>query len=461
MGAFQAVLERFLESAPICVMVRGALEQVFAPEKLNAMFERTAERQYTRELLFSTVVDVMSGIVMRTFTSVNAAFQKKKEAIAVSLRALYDKLQRIEPATSRELVRHTATEINALIDHLPGQRRPLLPGYRVRILDGNHLAGTEHRLQVLRDSNAGALPGFALAVLDPQRSIIEDVFLCEDGHTQECTLLPKVLEIAAAKDLWVCDRGFCTSEFLFGLNDRKACFLIRQHAGHLVWRRKGRCRYVGRCETGKVYEQAVILTDPQTGAEMTVRRITVRLSSATRDGDTELHLLTNLPAPIDAVRCAELYRKRWTLENAFYELTKHLNCELNTLGYPPAALFAFCVAVASYNVLAVIKASLAAAHGADEVAENVSHYYLAEEVSGTYRGMIIALPPEAWAPYQRLTTAELANQLLTWARRVKLSAYRKQRRGPKKPARKRTPAPRKHVATKRLLEDKAHPNPLK
>ena len=60
----------------------------------------------------------------------------------------------------------------------------MLPGYRVRILDGNHLAGTEHRIKELRTLGAGALPGHALVLLDPRLMLVTDVVLCEDGHAQ-------------------------------------------------------------------------------------------------------------------------------------------------------------------------------------------------------------------------------------------------------------------------------------
>ncbi len=39
----------------------------------------------------------------------------------------------------------------------------------------------------------------------------------------------------------------------------------------------------------------MILTDPETGEEMTVRRITVELDKPTRDGEKEVHLLSNVP----------------------------------------------------------------------------------------------------------------------------------------------------------------------
>jgi len=340
---------------------------------------------------------------------------------------------------------------------MKGLRAPLLPGYRIRILDGNHLGGTEHRLAVLRQTNAGALPGLTLAVLDPQTMLIDDVFPCPDGHTQECTLLEPLLATVGPRDVWIDDRHFCTSAFLFGLARRQAFFVTRQHAGHLVWRRQGRQRFVGRGPTGRVFEQAVVLTDPETGAELRVRRVTVKLDQPTRDGDAEIHILTNLPAEdADALVVAGLYRDRWTLETAFQELTVHLCCEPNTLGYPPAALFAFCVAVACYNVLAAVKGALRAVHGEQTVKDRVSNYFLAEEVSGTYRGMLIAVPPPEWAPFQAMSAQALAGQLKRWAQGVDLAKYPKRRRGPKKPPQKRPRAPRQHVATARLLDKRSH-----
>lgn len=450
---FSDVLERFLQKAPVCVMVRATLEQVFAPAKLNAVFETAAVAQYTRELLFSTVVDLMSLVVCRIQPSVRAAYVDQREEMPVTVRALYDKLNHLEPATSRALTRHTAQEVDALIRRMKGGRRRLLPGYRCRLLDGNHLGGTEHRLQVLRPTGAGALPGLALVVLDPQTMVIDEVFPCADGHAQECTLLPGVLQIAKPRDVFIDDRHFCTSDFLFGLQRRRAFFLTRQHAGHLVWKKRGRCRSVGRCDTGRVFEQPVTLTDPKTGAELSVRRITVKLDQPTRDGDGEIHLLTNLPpADADARTSATLYRRRWTLETAFQELTVHLQCEPNTLGYPSAAWFAFCVACACYNILAAVQGALRAVHGEQKVHDEVSPYFLTQEISGTYRGLLIAVPPAEWEPFHQLGPAPFAALLRGLAQRVRLSAYPKQKRGPKKPQRRRLPAGRQHVATARLLQ---------
>lgn len=454
-----SIFERFVQHSPVCVMQRAVMENIFAPAKLDALFHRAAEVQYERELLFSTLVDVTSLVVCRITPSVHAAYVRLREQIPVSVKALYDKLSHVELSTSRALVQHTASEVGALIDRMKGGRAPLVPGFRVRILDGNHLSGSEHRLGVLRGTAAGALPGQSLALLDPQRMLIEDVILCEDGHAQERSLLAQVLPIFQPRDLVIDDRNFCTISFLFGIAQRKARFITRHH-GRMPWRALGQQRYMGKCPTGRVYEQAVILEDH--GRELKVRRITVKLKKPTRDGDTQIHLLTNLSvSQVKAMRVAVLYLKRWTLETAFQELTVHLRCELNTLGYPKAALFAFCVAVSCYNLLAAVKGSLRGVHGEARLDKELSNFYLTEEISSVYRGMMIALPPEKWAVFQTMSQAELAKTLRRWAACIDLGNYPKHARGPKKPRPDRPNAKFHHVSTKKLLDGKRLPKKRK
>ena len=69
-----AIFERFVEPSPIRVTVRAILERIFEPTALDELFEWTAQKQYTRDLLFSTVVGLMSLVVSRIHPSVNAAY---------------------------------------------------------------------------------------------------------------------------------------------------------------------------------------------------------------------------------------------------------------------------------------------------------------------------------------------------------------------------------------------------
>ena len=449
-----AIFERFAEQSPITVMTRAALEHALAPQAIDELFERASERQYTRTLLFSSVVDLMATVVAKVRPAVNAAYRAKAEALGVSLKAVYDKLDRTEPNISAELVRHTARTLGPVVAAMGGERDPWLPGYRVKILDGNHLAGTEHRLKELRTTGAGALPGKALVVLDPQAMLATDVFPCEDGHAQERSLLGAVLESISAGEVWIADRNFCTTDFLFGIARRGGAFVIRQHGATLFVEGMGERRPCGRVETGAVFEEQMRLGDGD-GGTMAVRRITVELDRPTRDGDSEIHILTDLPAEAaDAGRIADLYRRRWTVESAFNELAMCLNGEIDTLAYPKAALFAFCVALVTYNALGVVKGALRAEHG-EEMVDEVSTYYVADEIAGTHRGMIIAIPEEEWVVFHGLSPDAMSQLLRDLAGKVRLTSYRKQRRGPKRPQpRRESGAKATHVSTAKLLQNR-------
>jgi IS4 transposase len=447
------VFERFTRDAPLSVMAQGIMENALDPRLLDQLFEDVAQKQFTHKLLFSTIVDLMGVVVCRIRPSIHAAFQARAETVGATIDAVYDKLDGTETAVSAALVQAVAARLAPVIDAMGGGRAEWLPGYRARILDGNHLPGSEHRLKELRTMRAGALPGQALVVLDPRLMLATEVVLCEDGHAQERSLLDQTLGLVKAKDLWVADRNFCTTDFLFGIARRDGSFVIRQHASTLRWEFAGKRRACGRIETGKVYEQTIRAAN-DAGEVLFLRRITVLLDRPTRDGDTELHLLANVPAgDARAKVIADLYRRRWTIETAFQELEAVLNGEINALGYPKAALFAFCVALVAYNVLSTLKAALRSVHGEAVVAEEVSGYYVADEIQMTHRGMMIAIPEDEWAVFHDLTAVELADVLVRLARSVSLPKLRKHPRGPKKPKpKKQSGAKIKHVATAKILE---------
>jgi hypothetical protein len=445
------LFERFARETPVCVAARGLMEWALAPEALDELFGRAAVQQYEHELLFSTCVDLMAGVVCRTHKSVHAAYRADPGAVGVSVQSLYDKLAGIEPATGSELVRHTARRLGPVIQELKGESPPPVPGYRVKVLDGNHLAKTQRRLQPLRDVAAGPLPGQTLVVLEPASGLATDVACGEDGHAQERSLMGPILGTVRAGDLWVADRNFCTTGILFGIAGRDGSFAIRQHASTLSWQREGPRRGVGRCETGELFEQALWLEDGE-GGTLEVRRVTLVLDTPTQEGETEIHVLTNLPAAVAAACVMGVYRGRWRAEGLFQDLTTVLKCEVDTLGYPRAALFGFCVALVASNVLAAVRASLRAAHGAEVVEENVSTYYLADELAGLYRGMMVALPPEDWEPVRGWDVPTLAGWLKRLAGQVRLSRFQKHPRKPKKPRQRRTRFTReKHISTAKLL----------
>jgi Transposase DDE domain len=446
------MFERFINESPISVMSRATIEHALSVAALDALFEHTAERGYTRELLFSTTVDLMSLVVCGTVPHVQSAYQHLLGRVPVTLKCVYEKLQNIETGVSAALVRHAAGRCQGLINELGGACQALLPGYRVKILDGNHLAATQRRLKVTRGHRAGPLPGQSLAVLDPALMLITDVIPCEDAHTQERALIDQVVPLVHEGDVWVADRNSCTVDFLHGVTQRRACFVARRH-GNLTVEPRGEFGPEVETETGWVSERAVWVCR-EGRRVLPARLIRVRLKRPTEDGDWEVELLTDLPVEVaDAAKVASIYLKRWKIEGAFHELTMALNCEVNTLGYPKAALFGFGVAVVAYNVLAVLEAALRAVHGEKKVQEEVSGYYLALEWAVVYAGMMIAPPAEQWEVFGSMSSQELAPYLRDWACKINLAKIKKA--PPRKPTKEKTrPIKDKspHLSTARLLD---------
>jgi IS4 transposase len=445
------VFKPFVKKSPISVIARGMMERVLNPDQLNEWFDSTANEQYTKELLFSSIFDIMSQVVRGSHHSVHAAYQASKEDISVSITSVYNKLNGIETETSAELVRYAARQVAPIIEKLGGTNPDPLPGLRLKLLDGNCIERSQHRLEELRSLSAGPLPGKSLVVYDPVMRLPIDVFPCEDGHAQERSLLKEVLSTIKLDDVWIADRNFCTLDFTCGIASQQAYFVIREHKKY-PWQPVGKEQYIGKIDTGKVYEQRIAVVD-ESGKKHIFRRIRVSLKTKTRDGDKQIAIITNLSKKAAGARkVAELYRGRWTIETAFQHLAEYFNSEINTLGYPRAALFGFCVALVSYIILAVIKAALGSVHGAKVIENEVSGYYLADEISGTYRGMMIAISNEQWIVFQHMTASKLVLVLKQLSENVKLSAFRKHPRGPKKPGPKRKSSKKSpHVSTAKIL----------
>jgi hypothetical protein len=447
------VFEPFIQDKPICVMARGVLQRILDPQHIDQLFARTAQCQYTHQLLFSALVDLMARVVLGQEPSVHAAYRKLEDQLPVSDQSIYNKLQHVELPVSAALVQDSARRVAPVIDALRASLPPLLPGYRVKFLDGNHLAATEHRLAELRLTWAAPLPGTVLAVLDQEHMTVTDVLLTEDGHAQERSLLDAVYPLVRRGDVWVADRNFCTLGFLWGVMARGGYFVLRQH-GNVQGEPLGERTTKRRCETGWAYEQRLRLRDGR-GEVIEVRRVTVVLDQPTRDGATEIHVLTNLPKKVSAVKVAEVYRKRWTIEGLFFEVAQTLACEIDTLCYPKAALFAFCLGLLASNAVALLKAALRAEHGEEVVSHKLSAYYLVLEIRQTYAGMMVAIPPAQWSVFQDFSTEEMARVLREIAGHVSLRRYRKTTRGPKKPQpQRRRYKNGEHIATSKIIADR-------
>jgi IS4 transposase len=450
--ALDVVLERFVKHSPTTVITRLLLERAFESTWIDELFEAHGEAQYTRQLLFSTTVDLLSTVALGLQPSVNAAAKVAKD-LPVSLAALYAKINNTSPVLVRALVQGSARRMMSIREALPGDRGQLIPGYKVKVVDGNHLPASEKRLAVLRSFRGGALPGHSLVVYEPELGLVTDIVPCEDAYTQERVLMPALIESAAPGELWLADRNFSTAPIVLGFARRCASFLIREHSASPNPAVRGDLRKIGRVDTGTVYEQPVESSDDS--GVIALRRIELHLFTPTDSGETIIRLLTNLPSSNDARELAILYRSRWTIEGMFQWLESVLNSEVRTLGYPRAALFAFGIAVLAFNALSVTRYAIEVAHDLDPTdPAGLSFYYMAVEVGATMTGMEIAVPEEVWQPILDLPIPRFAQLILRIAQHVDVRKLQKHPRGPKSSGAKGSvpsTVARSHTSTARAL----------
>src|SRR5215218_5239162 len=428
-------------------MARLALERALPGDWIDTVFEEHRRWQYSRELLFSTVIELVTLVSSGLRPSLHAA-ARNMETLPVSLAALYDKVNRTEPAILRALVRGSAGRLMPVAAGWRGG--PSLPGWQVRVLDGNHLPASEKRLALLRGHRGAALPGQMLVVYDPDSGLVTDIVPSEDAHQSERAASAPLLDSAQPGQLWMADRLFCTRTILLGWQAAQASFLVREHGRHPQLAAEGPWRACGRAEAGTVREQRIELA----GALGPWRRIELALDMPTEAGESVVRLWSNLPERVDARQIARLYRRRWCIEGMFQRLEAALHSEIRSLGRPRAALLGFAVAVLAYNVLAVLQRCIERAHQGTGPAPQVSAYHLALQIRSGYEGMLIALPAERWSSYGDADPAAVAAHLTRLGRNVVPRQVAVSPRGPRRATKKGyvdAAVARAHVATARVL----------
>ena len=185
-------LDPFAEGAAPAVMTRLALDWMIQDTSIDPILEQFTDRQYNREFLLSHFVQVMVDVACGFRRSLRAAFLKRKLDLIASVSAFYRKLGRLELAVSAAIVRETAGRARQLIAASEGLLPEPIAGYKARVLDGNVLTGTDHRINELRSTLSAALPGKSLAIYEPASGLVRDVVLEENAHAQERSLLDQI-----------------------------------------------------------------------------------------------------------------------------------------------------------------------------------------------------------------------------------------------------------------------------
>lgn len=446
-------MQRLEQQSPGAVMAHLALDAAMPAQWIDEVFQTHRSRQYPRELLFSSVVELMLLVTLGLRPSLHAAARRMRERLPVSLAALYAKVKRTEPEVLRALVQGCAQRLQPLTAGVASQ--PNLPGWQLRVLDGNHLPASDKRLGPLRGYRGAALPGHSVVVYDPDTALVCDIVACEDAYESERTGAALLIAQAGAGQAWIADRHFCTQALLQGLHEQGAGFIVREHMRHPVLAEQGAWSEFAAIESGRVRQQSITLKQlGRDGAGLHWRRIEIELGTPTASGDTRIVLWSNLPDQVDAASIARLYRKRWSIENMFQRLESVLHSEVRTLGHPRAALLGFTVAVLAYNVLALIKQVTERAHQATHPQLDVSTYHLAVEITADYEAMVRLLPAEQ-LPRAQGDPQQLLRRLLELAKCLSPKQLATSKRAPKTTALKGYvdgAIARSHVATDRVLK---------
>ena len=188
-----------------------------------------------------------------------------------------------------------------------------IEGYAARILDGNVLTGTDHRITELRSTRSASSAGQVAGDLragqwpGPRPSSWRRTPTPRNGP---CWIRSSI----EPGQLWIMDRNFCVRTFLFRILRAEAFFLVRRHESTLPFEPIEPLRSVGRCDAGEIFEQHIWVDDPQCeGRRYRLRRIVLRLDQPTRNGEAEIVLITNLPGEHHGG--VVLHGLPWTLGN--------------------------------------------------------------------------------------------------------------------------------------------------
>ncbi len=363
----------------------------------------------------------MGLVVTSAFPSVRAFLDKSCD-ISVSLTSLYNKLQSIETEVSAELVRHTAQQLQPLIEEIGGALPKPIPGYQMHVLDGNNIAATEHRLEETR-GNSAPLPGKSLCVFRPAHQLVTHIVPCEDGHTQERALVDPILDLVTTQALCGWPITFCFQRFSAGHRQKLGFFVIREHAS-LNYKLSGKLRKRGQSETGEIFQQAIVIEDEE-GVKYRFRRIVVKLKKATEDN--KLGIGDSDEPAEERVGSRGVGSLSEKMDHGGRLPVSDYNLELRNQHTVLSPRPCSCSVWRQWRTTSTsaIKGVMRSEHGAEKVENDLSRYFVAGEIGQVYRGMMVALPPEEWVLFRHMSLNDYIAFLKELARTVDFDRYPK------------------------------------
>jgi hypothetical protein len=236
-----------------------------------------------------------------------------------------------QPALSKRLMRFPAELFQRVLYSLlpelrerwQARQRPLPESVcsalqqfrRIYTVDGSTLEALFRKLDALKDTPAGTLAGKICTVIDLATRLPEQIWYTAEALAHDSNFFSMILGMAQAGTLWIFDRGFYDFAFFDDLIALGAHFITRLKS-NAVFKVQ-----VVLCQTAEVRDRLILLGGGETACKHPLRLIEVHF------GNSWYRYLTSItdPAILPANIVADLYRRRWRIEEAFLTVKRLLN----------------------------------------------------------------------------------------------------------------------------------------
>lgn len=183
-------------------------------------------------------------------------------------------------------------------------------------VDGSTLEALFRKLKVLEDVPVGQLAGKICTVLDLTTRLPVEVWFSEQARAYDTNFIPDVLALVQKKTLLILDRGFYDFNFFAA---------VVQHGSAFITRLKSNAKIeviTVLTQTEAVKDLIIVLGRGQNDTP----KITVRLVEV-RFGQHWYRYITSVldPTILPPFVVADLYRRRWRIEEAFNTIKRLLN----------------------------------------------------------------------------------------------------------------------------------------
>ncbi len=187
---------------------------------------------------------------------------------------------------------------------------------QIWVADGSTLEALFRKLKVLQDAPAGQLAGKIVTVVDLLSRLPVEIWFSERPKANDTTFGTRLLLLATPKSLLILDRGFYDFSFFDDL--------IRQGSAFITRLKNNSFFIVAETlnSTDKVKDMIIFLGTGQNGQPvLKLRLIEVRY------GKNWYRYVTSVldPTVLPPFVVADLYRRRWRIEEAFYTVKRLLN----------------------------------------------------------------------------------------------------------------------------------------